>query len=65
MNWICLMTSLTITVLDLGPLVRAFFHFSLMNPLVVLVNPLLVFVALGLVFLYQQESSQLVSFFRW
>ena len=39
------MMSLTMMGLDPGPLVRALFHFSLMNPLVVLANLLVVFVA--------------------
>ena len=45
------MTSLTMMGQTPGPLVRALFLFALMNPLVVLVNPLVVSVAWGLEFL--------------
>ena len=39
------MMSLTMMGLDTGPLVRSLSHFALVNPLVVLVNPSVVFVA--------------------
>ena len=42
------MMNLTIMDLDPVPLVRAIFHFSLVNLLLVLVNPLAVFVAWNL-----------------
>ena len=59
-------------VLTPGPLVRALFLFALMiplvileTPLVVLTNMLVVSVVLGLAFLSWQESSKLVTLFRW
>ena len=45
------MTSLIIMGLTPGPLVRAIFLFDLMNLLDVLMTPLVLFVAWGLVFL--------------
>ena len=45
-----------------GLLVCALLLFVLMNSFVVLKNPLVMSVAWGLVFLSQQESSQLVKF---
>ena len=54
-----------------GPLSRAIFLFDLKNMLVLLktllvmlTNMLVVFVAWVLMFLFQQELSQLASFFR-
>ena len=44
------MMSLTMMGLDPGPLVRALFHFTLMNPLIVLVDLLVVFMLWGLAF---------------
>ena len=59
------MMNLTILGLDPGPLVHALFHFALENPLAVMVNPLVLSVAYALFFLFQLESSQLVTFLRW
>ena len=58
------MMNLTMMSLTPGPLVSALLFFALMIPLVMLVNLLVVSVAWGLVFLYRQESSQLVTLFR-
>ena len=59
------MMSLTLMGLTPGPLVRALFLFALKNPLVVFTTLLVVFVAWGVLFLSQQESSQLLALFRW
>ena len=50
--------------LDTGPLVHALFHFDLVNPLVVLVNMLVMFVAWDMYFLFRLESIQLVTLFH-
>ena len=50
MNQISSMTSLTMMGLTPGPLVRALFHFALLNLLVVLENLLVVSVTWGLAF---------------
>ena len=73
------MMSLTMMGLTSGLLLRSLFLFASKNllvvlttslvmlttPLVVLTIPLVVFVAWVLEFLFRQESSQLVKFFRW
>ena len=60
-----LMMSLKMMGLDPGLLVHALLLYAMINLLVVLENPLVVFVAWGLDFFPQQESSQLVTFFHW
>ena len=64
MNYIS-SVSLTMMGLDSGPLVRSLFHFPLVNPLVVLVNFLLVSVAYALDILFRLESNHLVTFLCW
>ena len=51
--------------LDPSPLVRTLLHFALVNPLLVLDNPLVMFVAWALALFLQLESSQLATLFHW
>ena len=48
-----------------GPLVHELFRFALVNTLVALENPLVVFVMWALELFFWHESSQLVTFFCW
>ena len=50
--------------LDTVILVCALFHFDLVNPLVVLANMLVMFVAWDMYFLFRLESIQLVTLFH-
>ena len=50
MNYIFLMISVTMMGMSTGTLVRAIYHFALINMLVVLANVLVVFVSWGLAF---------------
>ena len=61
-NQISLMTIMRIMGQTMGPLVRALYLLALINLLVVLENPFVVSVALGMAFFFQQESSQLLAF---
>ena len=63
-NYICLVVNLEMMGLDTVILVCALFHFDLVNPLVVLANMLVMFVAWDMYFLFRLESIQLVTLFH-
>ena len=65
MNHIFSMISLTIMGMNPGLLVRKLFLFDLVNLLVMLTIPLVVFLAWVLAFFFQLEYSQLVTLICW
>ena len=63
-NYFYSVMSLTMTGLDPGPMVPALFYFALVNRLVLLANPLVMFVTQALMFWFRLETIQLVKLSR-